>query len=183
MSDVDRKRFARFAVFFACAGALQFCLLNPQPEPPDKADPTSGGGGAGGSGGGADAGVGGSPIDPARDASIPPRSDAASAADVRADVGLDIDAPGEDVLSPDADEPALDADAPGDETDAPGGDTPGADVEDATGEPDGHDDAHVDQMGADSGTRDASSEPDAAAPNDVASSDGARDGASADATD
>ena len=183
MIDAGLKRFARIAIFFACAGALQFCFLNPQPEPPgDKVGMTGGrtggtGGAAGagpGVGGGGRAGGGGASIDPGRDGGVtpPPPSDAGSSVDADGDVSSDgaVDARG-----PAGDAPGVDADGevPGADAvgpDAPSLDAPGSDAQsgDVTDENDGHRDAPDDEGRVDSASHDASHEADAATSNDGA---------------
>ena len=128
MGAAGLKQYARLAIFLAIAGAAQFCLLNPQPEPPPadhtRCPPCLAGGAGGATGGGGTAGTGGTGAPPPINPENP-------------DGGRGTDAATGDAAS----DPATDAGLPDGEDDATegGGDEP--DSADDAGDVPGDDDA------------------------------------------
>jgi len=148
---------ARFAAFLAFAVTVQFCFLNPQPEPPadNTSCPACGTAGrgptTGGSGGSAGAGTGGGggslpPIDPGNDAA--PRDGATGSSDAATDRGS---ADGADDAT----------DGGGDEPDTDDGAQDGANGDDASdATTDVVPDVELDAMfDGDAGVADAGAEP------------------------
>ncbi len=95
MKGAGLEHHAKWAVLLGFAAAIQFCVLNPQPEPPNSGTGTgtTGGstaGGTGGSGGtGGGGGAGGTGIDPRHDGGPITTADAGRVLDARSDGAAD----------------------------------------------------------------------------------------------